>query len=167
MDIGLLSNPVLADGTTVPVLNTYWTFEASGEHCYGHYIGESDQLYAGIIRSLYERNHIRFTVEATVTAEHPAKTEEQLQEFHNTQYFFPDDCYRNIVTENIVTENGIPVTICTVFENEDPHFFTVCFATFAANDISYTINYAGCDYAQDHNQTMAVFREILEGFTME
>lgn len=163
LGIKLLSNPVLTDENTHRAYDNHWIQEYAGEHCHGYYVGADGQLFYGTIRAVYERNNLTFSVSAKVTADHPAKTEEMLREYHGIHIGYATDWDSQVTTSNIVTKNGIPVTILAIGIGESTSYI----ALFAVNDISYEIRSIGTDGAWNNDAVYASIVEVLEGFTLE
>lgn len=163
LGIKLLSNPVLTDENTHRANDNHWINEYTGEHCHGYYAGADGQLFYGTIRAVYERNNLTFSVTAKVTADHPSKTEAMLREYHGIHIGYATDWDSQIATSNIVTKNGIPVTILAIGIGESTSYI----ALFAVNDISYEIRSIGKEGAWDNDAVYDSIVEVLEGFTLE
>lgn len=140
-------------------------------------IWEGDFLFADI-QSVYHRNDIRFKLTATVTADHPSVDE---AEYHNTNITYFDEHNREVLTEQYLTQAGIPILIVTVMEDNyrwddyDNRAILDCFACFAVNNVSYKLEPTAWEfddddldkYADMDEKVMANLKEVLEGFTLE
>lgn len=172
LGLDLVDNPVLTAEDTRQVA----AFKERGKH-YKTYccIWEEDLLFAEV-QSVYHRNDVRFNLTATVTAEHPTIDE---NEYHNTNITYFDRKHREVLTEQYMTQAGIPVLIVTVMEDDivsrNHRAILDCFACFAVNNISYKIeptswSYDDEDldiYASPDDKVIATLKEILEGFILE
>ena len=161
--IPILSNPILTDDNIHRVNDTYWSDAPAGAHCHGYCLVKDGQLYYGTFRATYQRNNITFSVSAEVTVEHPSYTEERLRQYHGIYIEYAEKWNSQVTTSNIVTHNGIPVTILAVGIGESTEYI----ALFAVNDISYQIRSVGMNGPLNDDAVYAVITEVLDGFTVE
>ena len=173
LGIDLVDNPVLAAEDTRQVA----AFKERGKNFKTYCcIWEEHFLFAEV-QSVYHRNDVRFNLTATVTADHPTIDE---MEYHNTRLTYFDEHNREILTEQYVTQAGIPVLIVTVMEydyrdDHDNRTILDYFACFAVNNISYKLEPTAWSfddddldqYADADEKVAATLKEVLDGFTLE
>lgn len=163
LGVPILSNSIFTDPNTKLMNDTYWSDAPAGAHCHGYCLVEDGQLYYATFRATYERNCIAFTVSAEITAEHPSFTEETLSHYHGTHIEYNERWDSSVTTSNIVTHNGIPVTILSIGIGGTTQYI----AMFAVNDISYQVRSAGMKGGWDNNRVYAAITEVLDGFVIE
>ena len=161
--IRLLPNSVLTDENTHPVNDDHWIAEYKGEHCHGYYVAADGQLCYGTIRAVYQRNKHTFSVTAKVTAEHPTVTEERLREYHGIHIGYTANWDSQVTTSNIITKNGIPVTILAIGIGEETSYV----ALFAVNDVSYEVRTIGVEGVWNNEAVYSSIVEVLDGFILE
>lgn len=172
LGLDLLENTVLSAEDTHPV----GAFDEPGKN-YQTYCGVWDgQLLFTEVQSVYKRNGIRFKVTATATVAHPTADG---NEYHSTSITYLDEHNRKILSEQYVTQAGIPVLIVSVTEDshlrDDSRALVDYFACFAVNNISYKIELSGWffdsydkdSYASPDEKVTQTLAEVLDGYILE
>ena len=172
LGLDLIENAVLSADDTHQVA----AFDESGKN-YQTYCGVWDgQFLFAKVRSVYKRNGIRFNMTAIATVEHPTMDE---KEYHNTNITYFDENNREILSEQYVTQGGIPVLIVTVMEDshlsDNNRALVDYFACFAVNNISYKIELTGWffdsydleKFTSPEEKAIETLTEILDGFVLE
>lgn len=174
LGIDLLDNQVLSAEDTRKVA----AFKERGKQFKTYCCIWEDHLSFADVQSVYHRNDIRFQLTATVTAEHPTMDE---AEYHNTNITYFDEHNREVLTEQYMTQAGIPVLIVTVMEDDyrwddyDNRAILDCFACFAVNNISYKLEPKAWEfddddldqYADADEKVIETLKEVLDGFVIE
>ena len=163
LGIDLLDNQVCNEAETQKI-DYYVDGELMQKHCTGRYLAEDGQLYYANLRGIYRRNSVEFQITATVTAEHPAVTEEVLMQCHESSMTYFDSFTPQVETQQYITKAGIPVTICTVRMEDEFGAFTDHKAYLAVNDVSYCVSCIGMKGRWDEERISSVLHEVLEGF---
>ena len=160
LGIDLLSNSLIDDEKTA----AFACFSEKGmpyrKMCEGVYLGSDDQLYRAQISAAYKRENVVFVVKAELTAEHPSMSEERLREYHGIRIAYYEEYKPAVTTQQYVTPNGIPVTICKIDIGKSPEYD----AYFAVNDTSYTVSIVGWEGVVDDAKLHTLLCEILDGF---
>lgn len=173
LDIGCLNNSIFSDEGTE---NVFLSRESS--HCLLEYTGIDNQPFCACLKADYVRDHIAFSVSATVAIDHPSKDEDYYENLHSYSISMAYRHRPKYEYETYVTTNGIPVDIVKYYTNSGGgEKWANYSASFAVNNISYHIflkRYdSGYNPSADPDKTSysqrakAVLLEVLDGFTFE
>ena len=174
LGIDLVDNQVLSAADTRQVA----AFKERGKQFKTYCCIWEDHLLFADVQSFYHRNDVRFQLTATVTADHPTVDE---AEYHNTNITYFDEHNREVLTEQYMTQAGIPVLIVTVMEDayrwddHDNRAILDCFACFAVDNVSYKLEPKSWEFDDDDldkyvdmdEKVIATLKEVLEGFVIE
>lgn len=130
-------------------------------HCYVSYTGKDQQLYRAEIAAAYSYNNINITIRTVVTCDHPAVSQEELQQIHGSRIVYRTENVEEITQEQYTAANGVTATVVTVDQvGSRPTRYE---AGFSANGASYRITVNGSRNGQD-GEARETLIEILEGF---
>lgn len=169
LGIDLITNSVLSDRATYPEKQYNLDIDSgthvsgsSLHHCFANYRGKDGQLYCATVTAAYRRDEMQITIRSTVTAEHPAISQEREQELHWIGVTYPQTDVEEILQEQYTAESGLPATIIVI--DRTGARSTDYEATFAANGASYRITVSGYPGKREA-EAKELLLDILEGFS--
>ena len=170
LGMDLITNSILSDAETVPYEQYVPEMNPNPDEpvlgsdlrpCTAHYFAKDGQLYLALVSAAYKRDGVRISLSATLTAEHPAFSQEDVAKLHTLEVTYPKADVEQFSQAQYTAESGLTATIMEIDRTASQS--TLYEATFAANGASYKIQIDAEPGGNDAN-AKALLIEILEGF---
>lgn len=170
LGMDLITNSILSDAETVPYEQYVPEMNPNPDEpvlgsdlrpCTAHYFAKDGQLYLALVSAAYKRDGVRISLSATLTAEHPAISLEDVDELHWTEVTYPKADVEQFSQAQYTAESGLTATIMEIDRTASQS--TLYEATFAANGASYKIQ-VDAEPGGNDADVKALLIEILEGF---
>ena len=157
LGIDLLNNTVLDKAT-----KDYADYDDTGRtHCYIGYRPYEGQLFYVHTLANYRYDGLQLNLNAKLTVEHPAMTEEDKQALLGVEGAVTKPENVETTYENYTTKEGIPVVILRWdFETFDRYM-----AVFAVNDITYELTAFPLN-EKSEAAAQQILKDVLEGFEL-
>ena len=170
LGIDLITNSILSDAETVPYeqyvpeMNPNPDEPVLGSdlhHCVARYFAKGGQFYLAYVTAAYLRDGLLINVSTTLTAEHPAFSQEDVAKLHTLEVTYPKADVEQFSQAQYTAESGLTATIMEIDRTASQS--TLYEATFAANGASYKIQ-VDAEPGGNDADAKALLIEILEGF---
>lgn len=169
LGIDLITNSILSNSETYPEKSFQLevdpephTLGSQLHHCYATYAGKDGQFYRANVTAAYRRDGMHITVRTTVTAEHPAISQEREAEMHWVGITYPQTDVEQISQEQYTAKNGLIATVVVIDRAGTKS--TDYEASFVANGVSYRIT-VDCYTSKRNAEAKELLLDILEGFS--
>lgn len=167
--IDLITNPFFSDKKTymekafdIEVDSSAHVSGSNLHHCVADYAGKDGQLYYVLVSAMYKRDGMFIDVRATVTADHPAISQEEVERMHWHGFTYPKADVEQISQKQYTAQNGLTATIVEVDRTENQ--FSFYEATFAANGVSYWVR-VNADSGDLDKEARELLINLLEAFS--
>lgn len=157
LGIDLLNNTFLANAT-----KDFVSYDDTGRtHCYVGYRSYEGQLFYVHTLANYRYDGLQLNLNAKLTVEHPAMTEEDKQALLGVEGAVKEPANVETTYENYTTKEGIPVVIL----KWDYETFDRYMAVFAVNDITYELTAFPLN-EKSEAAAVQILKDVLDGFEL-